>query len=246
MINPRHAFARLFSDCLDLLYPRQCLMTGKPVGDGELRYLCEDAAAQITFIQEPYCHTCGAPFYGVLVGPRSCPACRELDPAFQSGRTIWLLRHAGRKLIHELKYHGATYLLDDLETLMRRARWLPDFLNHTHIVPVPLHTRKRRQRGFNQAELLAQRLARLNDTCTVAPILQRTEDTESQTRLDRSQRWRNVKNAFALTPEAEVEKNTRYLVVDDVFTTGATLNACCKTLAKNGATDLRVLTLAHG
>jgi ComF family protein len=103
-----------------------------------------------------------------------------------------------------------------------------------------------RERGFNQAHTLAELLARQVNGAVVRPLLRRVVDTPTQTRLDRTQRQANLKNAFALAPGAPIEPGQRYVLVDDVFTTGATLNACAGILRRAGLISLDVATLGHG
>jgi len=115
------------------------------------------------------------------------------------------------------------------------------------LVPVPLHARKLRERGYNQAELLARAFARAAGGSTrVELLLQRTRDTPSQTAFDRETRRANLKNAFAPAPRARITPDQPYLLVDDVFTTGSTLNACARALRAAGCLNLRVVTFGHG
>jgi len=112
-------------------------------------------------------------------------------------------------------------------------------------VPVPLHARKARERGFNQSLLLAQALARVGGG-RVEEVLRRDVDTRSQTEFDRKTRQANLKNAFALVPGARLTPDQKYVLVDDVFTTGSTLNSCARILRRAGALNLDVVTFAHG
>ena len=130
--------------------------------------------------------------------------------------------------------------------IMRLAEWLPYFLEGSYLVPVPLHKRKLRERGFNQSRFLADAFSDLVGNLPVVDALIRIKDTKSQTRLKRPDRMKNAKNAFAMSDDTHLDMKKDCIVVDDVFTTGATLNACCTELRKAGAERLRVLTLAHG
>jgi ComF family protein len=115
------------------------------------------------------------------------------------------------------------------------------------LVPVPLHARKERERGYNQAALLAECLAELaGDGARVERLLRRTADTTSQTAFDRRSRMANLKNAFALARGATLIPEHHYILVDDVFTTGSTLNNCARTLRRAGALKLDIVTLGHG
>jgi ComF family protein len=114
-------------------------------------------------------------------------------------------------------------------------------------VPVPLHPRKLRERGYNQSELIAECLARAaGGGARVARLLRRTVDTVSQTHHDRRARQANLKNAFALAPGVRISAGHSYLLVDDVFTTGSTLNSCALALRRAGGLNLSVVTFGHG
>jgi ComF family protein len=126
----------------------------------------------------------------------------------------------------------------------------PDFLDHLEdavLVPVPLHRRRLRQRGYNQSVWIAEALSACFDIrLKVEPILVRTRNTRTQTRLSREARMANVKNAFALKPRTRLDKSRRYVVVDDVFTTGSTLDACAGVLLEAGLEQVDIAALGHG
>ena len=124
---------------------------------------------------------------------------------------------------------------------------MADYVRGAVLVPVPLHPRKERERGYNQSRLLADCLVPLGGGAThVEELLRRVIDTETQTAFDRRTRHENLKNAFALRPGAAINRALRYILVDDVFTTGSTLNACAAVLRRAGALNLDVVTLGHG
>lgn len=136
---------------------------------------------------------------------------------------------------------------EDLAEVFRRSARILSFAEDAEIVPVPLHSRKLRERGYNQAEFVGRALLLASGRePEVNNLLVRTVDTGTQTLLDRKSRLRNLKAAFSLSKREALDKEKRYLVVDDVFTTGATLNACAFALRRAGASEVDVLTLAHG
>ena len=238
---------RLWSDrLLDLIYPRNCVVTGYPVSGGAYRYLSDKSLRELYRVEPPYCPKCGQPFYGRIISTRNCPHCKDLNPVFKRGRSLLLYRGLGRTLIHELKYKGARYLLEDIKEIIRGASAISEYLENAILVPVPLHRRKLRERGFNQSRLIADCFAEVAAGIPVVDALERDIDTASQTRLNRRDRQRNVKNAFSLSKNTALIKNSRIIVVDDVFTTGHTLNACCTVLRRAGYEQLDVLTLGHG
>jgi ComF family protein len=236
----------------DVVFPRSCLhcqaLVEPPTDDGiALRHLCRRCASLIEVVRPPHCRTCGHPFFGELAGERMCPHCEGLDSEFGEGRTAVLFKGPARTLVIEFKYHGGLHVLEDLAALFRRA---PELLEHVRgavLVPVPLHPRKARERGYNQAELLAGALAQsAGGGTTVEALLRRQVDTRSQTAFDRESRLANLKNAFALAPGAFLTPGQHYILVDDVFTTGSTLNRCAHALRRAGVLNLDVVTFGHG
>lgn len=176
-----------------------------------------------------------------------CPHCEGLAPAFREGRTAVLMKGPGRALIHELKYHGGLHVLGDIEKIFRLAPHVLELSANAILVPVPLHPRKQRERGFNQSELIAQHLAHATGgKATVRSVLSRVIDTDSQTHRDRRERQTNLKNAFALAKRAALHSAQHYVLVDDVFTTGSTLNSCAQALRRAGVLNLDVVTFGHG
>ena len=214
---------------------------------GRFRHLCARCVAQIDFVQAPHCTTCGHPFYGVVEGEHMCVKCEGLEPAFREGRTVVLFKGAVRSLVIELKYHRGLHVLADMREIFRRSPHVLELVRGAVLVPVPLHPRKARERGYNQAQLLAETLAEIaGGGARVAPLLRRAVDTQTQTAFDRRTRMANLKNAFALARGAAIDSAIHYVLVDDVFTTGSTLNSCARTLRRAGALSLDVVTFGHG
>lgn len=231
---------------MDLLIPRSCVHCAQVVDGGPYQYLCSSCARQIHFCNPPACKTCGYPYFGSITSTHKCPHCAELDPVFENGKTLFLARGPGRSLLHSLKYHQGFYVLKDLARMLQEIPHFRAFLRGAILVPVPLHPTKIRERSFNQSECIAQTLLKNSEALAVQSILERQEFTDSQTQLDRQERLQNVKNAFALSTTARLMKNKHYIIVDDVFTTGSTLNACARTLRAAGITHLRAVAIGHG
>lgn len=211
------------------------------------RNLCVRCVGQLEFVEPPHCATCGHPFYGVVEGERTCVKCEGLEPAFREGRTAVLFKGPARALVIELKYHRGLHVLADMAEIFRRAPHVLECVRGAVVVPVPLHARKARERGYNQAELLAGALVEAaGGGARVERLLRRAVDTQTQTAFDRRTRMANLKNAFALAPDVSLNPSLHYILVDDVFTTGSTLNSCARTLRRAGALSLDVVTLGHG
>lgn len=232
----------------DIVFPRSCVHCTGLVhpNKNEFDYLCLDCSKELQFCTPPACISCGYPFYGAVIGPRSCPHCVELNPCYKYGKSVFLTQGPGRSLLHNLKYQSGFYVLQDIGRVIKNTPHLSQYFKDAVLVPVPLHPDKERERGFNQSELIAQTLARNTAAKNIQCLLKRARFTASQTQLNRKERYQNVKNAFALTPKTHVVKDSIYILVDDVFTTGSTLNACAQALQNAGAKHLKVFTLGHG
>jgi competence protein ComFC len=247
-INSVHSvFKELWRDKLDVIFPRSCLHCGGLAEDGRLRHLCAACERQLFIVKPPHCNCCGHPYYGETAVNRQCEHCAALEPEFDEGRTAILLKGAGRSLVHALKYHHGLHVLADIAAVMAAT---PGYAGHVRgavLVPVPLHPRKLRERQYNQSRLLADCAVQVAaGGARVEELLRRVVDTDSQTHYDRAARQKNLKNAFALAPGATINPAQRYVLVDDVFTTGSTLNACATVLRRGGAVNLDVVTLGHG
>lgn len=234
-------------DRLDVIFPRSCVHCGGVVEGGRLRHLCPACERQLFVVAPPHCPTCGHPYYGETEVNRLCPHCEMLEPEFGEGKTAILLKGAGRSLVHALKYHHGLQVLEDIASIMAAAPGYAAYLRGAVLVPVPLHPKKLAKRRYNQSRLLAECAVQAVDgQARVADLLCRVLHTESQTHYDRAARQKNLKNAFALAPGATINPALRYVLVDDVFTTGSTLNACAAVLRRGGALNLDVVTFGHG
>jgi ComF family protein len=226
----------------DFLWPPQCLACREEVS--QPRSLCPDCWGSVRFLEPPLCRQCGYPFE-FDAGEALCAACLADPPAFHHARAVMAYGEVPKTLIGALKYG------DRQEGAPAFARWLrragAELVEQSDVIlPVPLHRRKLFQRRFNQAALLALGLARLSGKPVILDALARTRHTDSQAGLGRKGRLDNVKGAFTV-PEGQRHRlaGRRVLLVDDVFTTGATAGACARALARAGAGEISVLTLAR-
>ena len=232
----------------DCLFPPVCVHCGECVEmESPLRALCIRCALEIHRVERPACERCGFPFFGVLEGSRACPHCSELEVEFEEGRTMVLFRGPARSLMLDLKYRRGVHVLPDIGRLASECQGLGEWIEGALLVPVPLHPRKRRERGYNQTELIVEQiLAAHVGRAGEALLLERVVDGASQTSMDREERMGNLSAAFGLKKGAVVEAERRHILVDDVFTTGSTLNRCAGVLRKAGAQRIDVLSFGHG
>jgi ComF family protein len=218
----------------NFLFPLSCVGCGRFV---DSKGLCAQCWSSVDFIVPPYCALCGN-----SLGERGgavCRLCRQKTPLFNSHQSLFAYGPLTRQLIFGLKYGRKRYLTHLF------AQWLlPKALQHVVdiIVPVPLHPRKLAQRGFNQAALVADALGRLMGIPVHKKMLVRHLNTPSQGFFSQDQREENVFGAFSV-PKVQT-KGARILLIDDVYTTGATLGACTYALKESGALHVHALTLA--
>lgn len=197
-------------------------------------------------VADPRCRTCGYPIWGDAGSQEFCQHCEHLSPAYGQCVSLALFKGPVRELIHALKYEQGLWALRDIRVIVQKASWPESFLAEASVVPVPLHPRKLRERGYNQSELIAKEVCATIPTFSIDPILERVLDTASQTKFDKSERRRNLKNAFSLRQNRAIDPAKRYLIIDDVFTTGSTINACASALRKAGARRIDAMTVGHG
>ena len=230
-----------------LLYPPVCVGCETPLPPGET--LCARCAGEAKPIEPPFCQVCSQSFVGEIPAEVSftCAECRRTRHAFTCAVSAW--RHDGvvRDLVARFKYQHQHYLRRPLgewlaATLADDPR-LRDGPPVTALVPVPLHPRRRRERGFNQAESLCRVLGRRSGL-PVWNALRRTRFTEPQARLARNERLENLRGAFVPARRRPVA-GAHLLLVDDVFTTGSTVDECARVLRRAGAASVRVLTVAR-
>lgn len=241
-------FKELGAGVREVFCPPVCVHCGELVEtESPMRSLCFECERAVHRVEPPACHCCGHPFFGLVHGERTCPHCTGLQPAFSNGKTLVLFKGPARSLMLELKYHRSLFVLRDIEVLVREANHVLEWLEGAVLVPVPMHPRKLRERGYNQTELIAEVVARAcHGGILVERHLRRVEDGRSQTAFDRKTRLENLRHAFQVEPKARIDQNIRYVLLDDVFTTGSTLNRCAVALRKAGARRIDVLTYGHG
>ena len=229
----------------DTLFPPLCIACSEVLPSGHQEVFCPECRRQITFITGSCCPICGIIFPDSPSGNHLCGTCLENRPWFTSARAAVAYDGVMLDAIHQFKYGR------NITTGTALARLLAGFdfadINlgiYDAIVPVPLHIKRLRERGFNQSLILASALGKKYGMAVDFSLLKRHKFTLTQTGLDRQEREKNISGAFvAVLPERMQNRNL--ILVDDVYTTGATINECAKTLVKAGASQVAVLTLAR-
>ncbi len=231
----------------DLLYPPDiyCIGCGRPVDPGGLYSLCEDCIRTIRWANGPVCRCCGKAledWYPEDV----CAECKEHPHFFSGGVTCFVYEEPVRSIIKHLKYGGSGYIARVLgEILAENVRFRgmdPDML-----IPVPMYYKKVRMRGYNQAELIARFAAENLKVPCDSGILLRVRPTAPMSRLKGNERKQNLEGAFAVADDGRGRlQGARVLLVDDIYTTGTTMDCCARVLLEAGASDVKAASAAAG
>ncbi len=239
----KSALTESLRGAISLLYPPLCEICGEPIGHSD--YLCAKCLTNAPRIKAPFCSTCSEPFEGAITETFSCANCAHRKLYFECAVSSFRSRGLVRKIVHDFKYGRQIHLRFPI------ADWLCETLDDPRlhgrpfdiVVPVPLHPTRKRERGFNQAELLAE-LFCARSGLTMRPVLERIRYTTTQTVFDRAERMENLHDAFCLRKKMDV-RGLRVLLIDDVLTTGSTLSECARVLKQAGALFVHAATAAR-
>lgn len=235
--------AYALNQLLDLVLPPRCVVSGAPVERQGM--IAPQAWSALDFIVAPFCDSCGRPFEFEVGEGALCVECVEERPAFQTARAALKYNDSSRDLILGFK-HG-----DKMHAVLAFIPWLERAGNDMiaqadYIVPVPLHPFRLIRRRYNQAAIMAHALARKTGKTCLPDLLKRVRPTATQGHLNPDARRKNVHKAFAVQPAFKSKIAAKNIIlIDDVYTTGATVKECAETLLKSGAARVDVLTLAR-
>ncbi len=233
-----------------IIYPPRCVICGDflwqaPLDAGESsKPICRNCTSSFTHIEAPFCTICGMPFGSNDIENHPCEDCLRKKPFFDGAYAPYVYEGPILEAVLRFKYGQKTFIADALGSLLTQFVNAQFTLREPFLImPVPLHPKRLRERGFNQSLLLANRIAfGLRGKVDFLSLL-RIRHTIPQTTLSKKERRKNIENAFFLkSPESVREKNI--LLVDDVTTTGNTLNECAKVLTRGGAQAVFCVTLA--
>jgi len=237
----------LGEELLELIFPPVCLLCERPGRE----IICAGCREQFALIKPPYCVRCGRPLPESAAAETVCGQCRQSPPQFDGARAVGLHTATLREAVLRFKFRGRRRLAEPLAELLAerisseqsQLAGLP-WGSLTGVVPVVLHPRRRSWRGFDQAALLSRRLAKLADLPCREQVLVRSKDTTPQIGLTPTQRRNNMKDAFAV-PQPEMVAGESLLLIDDVYTTGSTLNEAARVLRRSGAESVWALTITR-
>ncbi|MTI08661.1 ComF family protein [Curvivirga aplysinae] len=245
--HSKNTIGQLITAGLNDLMPPHCLSCHKEILQPQS--ICEDCWPQLSFLTQPICHCCGYPFENNIgISNQSyCAACHAKRPHFHMARAAVTYNDLSRDLLLKFK-HGDQQHIAPLFTrwLNMAALHFPEDIDVDYVIPIPLHRKRLIKRRFNQAALLAKRYAKQNDLIYIPNLLQRIKPTKPQGHLSLKARRRNLQGAFSV-PQTFHKKleNRTILIIDDVYTTGSTVEEAAKILRKNGAKDVYILSVAR-
>lgn len=241
-------FRRALDALASVIFPAPCRVCGQALLSASRIPICQDCLASFKRIGEPMCRMCGRPFAYPIAAqtvPSLCRLCRARFFGFDRARSYANYNEALGKAIVLLKYEQVKPLGKWFaERLAEVVRENPEAFRADVVVPVPLHPDRLRERGYNQAELIARPLAGLLRIRLGPYLLVRKQPRPAKLVLSRTERWSSVRGAYATREGVEVD-NLRVLLVDDVMTTGATLDACSRALKRAGASEVVALTVGR-
>lgn len=231
---------------LNLVFPIHCQGCDVKLPYDNIRYLCQNCLEQIRFNRPPFCIRCGRPLTGSKDIKTLCPDCLNRNFYFERAWQCCEYRGLIKELIHKFKYNKNLFLKGALvEILNSFAKTYIDYKRIDAIIPVPMHRVSINKRGFNQSALLSRGLSKTLNLTYIQDCLSKAKKTEQQVTLKKKERLTNIKGAFYVKKDINL-KGKRLLLVDDVFTTGATVDECSKALTAAGAKTVWVLALARG
>ena len=243
-LRPRRISVRDgLSGALDLLLPRVCVSCDQLLPHSETGLVCSLCWSRLLRLSSPQCNRCGHPLPSGL-----CGWCDLLPPYVRAVRSVcWMPVEPASSIVHALKYAGWSKVAEEMAERMSRLSWPRDVVEErTALVPIPLASARKRERGYNQSALIAAGLSKRWRVTTWEKLVVRSRETRSQTRLTPEQRLDNVAGSFEIgARNIDALQGAHVIIVDDVVTTAATLNACARVLYDAGARIISYVTFGR-
>jgi ComF family protein len=230
------------STIIDALFPPLCPGCGQRVKANS--FFCNECHRSLLFIEPPICQVCGRSFSSKNNLSHICGECLKNPPSFKAARSVFIYNEPIKKAISNFKFKGHTNLGGELAKLMffHLNGFLEEIMPQI-LIPIPLHIKRLRERGYNQCVLLAKKMAKSLKIPCESRLLRKIKSTSSQVGLCYTERKKNVKGSFFVSNPTLIQ-GKRILLIDDIFTTGSTVNECAKVLLKAKANGVWVVTLA--
>jgi len=236
---------KIFENIIKLIFPCKCILCGKIVDEKDS--LCKDCWEKIRFIEKPYCSKCCAPLEFKISDDDLCANCLKNEPLYIKSRSALIYNHYVAKILFKFKFYDQVQLKYFLAKNM--VNHSKDIIDKIDIfIPVPLHKKRLKFRKYNQSLLLANEIAKITNKKVLHNFLFKNENTKPQVTLKQKDRTKNLKNKFSINSKylnnIKDFQNLNFAIVDDVMTTGSTINECTKELNKNGIKNVYAITFA--
>lgn len=223
---------------LELIFPNRCICCGEMLEYAKDPWLCTKCRDKVKPITGRVCGICGVP----IISGDICVDCRDRKIYFKKAYCAYVYKNEVRKAIHNIKFNDSPRYIKYFAPILYNCAIEKGFDGADTVTFVPMRPKNKRKRGYNQSELLAKQLSRLG-MGKFKPLLKKVRDTKNQHDIEREERRKNLKDAFAPIDTADI-KGMKILLVDDIYTTGSTVNECAKTLIKAGAQSVEVVCIA--
>lgn len=244
IFNMQKYLSNLWNFAIKSIFPPKCVRCNDIVTSDAT--LCLTCWNNIEFIEEPSCKQCGIPFKFDIKNSSICIKCNGNTFCFDSASSIFKYDKFSKKIIHNLKYGDKTYLSNYLATWVKKKIFTRSTHKYNWIVSVPMHRKQLNNRLYNQSTLLAKSLSKKLNVPFLNNALIKTKYTHAQTSMNKYNRRTNIKDSFAFNDIYKtLIKNSSIILIDDVYTTGATLNECSKILKKHHCSQIKVVTIAR-
>ena len=245
MFGPSLEIIRYGRAFLRLIYPAYCASCQMPLGIEE-KYLCPACFLKIVEIPSPHCLRCATPLPPFGPHKTLCQNCHSERPYYDRGYALVHYEEPVKTIFHQVKFQSKVWLLEVFSNLVRNSLSSLEMNDYDALVPIPLERSREHKRTFNQAEVVARMLAQNHNQRAprVFHLLKKKRKTVPQSQLRRSERLRNLEGAFSVRRRSAV-KGMRLLLVDDIVTTGATINECARMLKQEGAEQVDFFTIAR-
>ncbi|MEN6374773.1 MAG: ComF family protein [Smithella sp.] len=239
------ALRELLNDVGDIIFPPQCVACAEIIKQSSEGVFCPSCLSKISFITGSLCPICGLPFLDSPAENHICGDCIHSPPYYAKVRAVASFESIIMEAIHKFKYGRNISIGSALGSFMAGFSF-PDFVfsEYSLLIPVPLHIKRLRERGFNQSLLLAEEIGKKHHLPVNFSLLKRCNFTLTQTGLNKAEREKNIQGAFTVTDKNKIAGKC-IILVDDVYTTGSTINECARVLMKAGAKKVAALTLSR-
>ncbi|MEN6330774.1 MAG: ComF family protein [Smithella sp.] len=235
----------LLNDVGDIIFPPQCLACSEIINKSSKQVFCPSCLSKIRLITGSLCPICGLPFLDSPAESHICGDCMQSQPYYSRARAVAGFESIIMDVIHKFKYGRNISTGSALGSFMAGFSFPDfDFSEYSLFIPVPLHIKRLRERGFNQSLLLAKEMGKKYKLPVNFSLLKRCNFTLTQTGLNRAEREKNIKGAFAVTDKNKIAGEC-VILIDDVYTTGSTINECARVLLKAGAQKAAAITLSR-